>query len=414
MALDTHFWKFRYTNDNTNINNIPVIVPGSPVAAPPDVSGRQVNPDLQPTTPAVIEKVSVDVVTDFPWTNHGRGAREKVPRIVLREKTIKTSPYVTTMINSALDAGGSISSILEKPAASIAVNTAKQTAIDAANLVKKGSGDAIAAGIQGKLTELSNKIEAIGSKYDAPASDFLKTYQGLYILEPSGFIYTFPLGAEALAMSVDNSFGEEKSDNEAKGTGSLFNPLTLLSGIAKGASAAAEGARAIDAFAEPGSYFEKSKFFDIPPDGEMWTVNFTLSNIGDTSLSSADNITRNFNLLFLLIYQNTPGRRSRSLIDPPAMYEVFIDGVTYSPYAYIKSIAVTPRGRIITKTIPFKQKKSGTGGSFDSISTAVPEAWDVKIVIQSLHAKTKNFVLAGLEGSGLETRATSVSSILSK
>lgn len=430
MATATHFWHFEYNGqDASNINNVPTIVPGSP-SAPPVSAGtpvsRESSPDIQPAMAGTPAKSSVDVVNDFPWTKHGVGARSKVPQIVLKEKNIQTSPYVTTLINSALDSVGAVSDtavqaggIAVSLSSAANVNTSSSNVNAVANGAISGTAAAIgkvSSGIQAAISSLAERLDSVGSAYDAPSSNFLKTYQGLYILKPSGFIYTFPLGSEALSMSNHNAFGEstETGTTFAGGDGGAANPFTLLAGIKGAVSEVAKNIQQVGGILQPGSYFEKSKFFDMPKDGDSWDIDFTLSNVGDGKTSSAETISRNFNLIFLLLYQNTPGRRSRSLIDPPAMYEVFIDGVNYAPYAVFKEINITPLGRIITKTIPFPQNKNVRGGSFGTISTAIPEAYRVRITVQSLHARTRNFILAGLEGSGRPSRTVSVSDILKK
>lgn len=418
MATATHFWQFTFIGDKSNINNVPEIVPGSPpvpnLNGTPD--GRGSNDNVKPYTSGAPTKSSIDVVNDFPWTKDGPGARVRVPRIVLKEKKIQTSPYITNLINSALDAVASTSSVAER-ADGLAVSLYEtNTSSSVVNGAATGAAVGIemaAMGVQAAISSLAKSLKGAGSAYDAPASEFLKTYQGMYILKPTGFVYTFPLGAEALSMGNSNIFGDAK-DDAPKGTGAMKNPLSLLSGIKTGIDMAAEGMGKIDAFLQPGSYFEKAKFFDMPSDGESWPIDFTLSNIGDANTSSEDVIMKNFNLIFLLLYQNTPGRRSRSLVDPPAMYEVIIDGVNYAPYAVIKDITITPLGRIITKTLPFPQLKNVRSERFGSISTAVPEAYRIRITVQSLHAKTKNFILAGLEGSNLGEGSINVSDILKK
>ena len=72
---------------------------------------------------------------------------------------------------------------------------------------------------------------------------------------------------------------------------------------------------------EPGSYTETIKHYN-PSDGESYKVQFTLSNTG-----KFNDVQRNWELCFILTYQNRPNRRSVSLLDPPVIYNTTIPGV---------------------------------------------------------------------------------------
>ena len=49
---------------------------------------------------------------------------------------------------------------------------------------------------------------------------------------------------------------------------------------------------------------------------------------------------KNWEFLFLLVYQNTPNRISKDLANPPCIYEAKIPGVWYSKYASITNVKV--------------------------------------------------------------------------
>jgi hypothetical protein len=64
-------------------------------------------------------------------------------------------------------------------------------------------------------------------------------------------------------------------------------------------------------------------------------INFPLLNTG-----TYEDIKRNWQLIFGLIYQNKPGRINRNLLELPVIYEFYIEGMAYMPYSYISQIQV--------------------------------------------------------------------------
>ena len=98
---------------------------------------------------------------------------------------------------------------------------------------------------------------------------------------------------------------------------------------------------------------------------------------------------RNFQLAYMLVYQNLPNRESKQLILPPSIYEVTFPGVTYCPYAYMSSVDVKFIGSIheLTIPVPFEDITE-----VKNIRVTIPEAYEITLNIQELVGNTRNFM----------------------
>ena len=120
------------------------------------------------------------------------------------------------------------------------------------------------------------------------------------------------------------------------------------------------------------------------------TFSFPLINTG---FSTYDDVRLNWQLVFLLTYQNRPNRRTRELIDPACIYEVNIPGVKYIPFAFISQLKIDYIGarRQMELEVP---TQNGTG----TIVTIVPDAYVVTVTLEGLVADTQNFLASMLGG----------------
>ena len=331
----------------------------------------------------------VDVVSDFYWTNSkllgadGTG-RQEVPYIKLKERTVKTSSFVAQALYSA---GGIFDSA--------------KTVLNALNLgsFDNTSATQLAPAIGQKLSELlpsstagtnansgslmdtvSKKInEAVAAATDDSSfltDPWLSYYKGLYITQPTGWVYFFPYMANSY-QSTSNSWGNDTSD---AGGGFLFEGASQL--MEKGA----EIARKITSSLSVGSFQEKAKFYQHEQNGETITVTFPLINTGNANFND---VIRNWQLVFLLLYQNRMQRIDRNIINPPPIYEVEIPGLKYMPLCYLSNIEVKFKGSRRTMTLPLP---SATGQGNLGLNTVVPEAYEITLSITSLVAESKNFM----------------------
>jgi len=338
------------------------------------------------------EKDYINIVTDYAWTKSPATSRQDVGKIYLYEKRIKTNSLVSNLANSIIsgenDAESAIASLqgVNKAVTDSVVSFVGafaeqiETPLETTQQVVGAPGAIINAGLELAKTSIQ-KIATEASRAAAPylaGSTFLaysrytQAYRYLYITEETGFRYVMPHFSDTF-NSISNSFGNEDSGilNLAK---TIVDPITdTLANIAN--------------FNKPGTYIERSKQFSMGGSGRTIEIKFPLLNTG-----SFDDIRSNYELLFGLIYQNRPGRVSRSAIELPVIYEVFSPGNTYMPYAYISNLNVQFLGSRRTMVIPLPTSSRGS-----NITTIIPDAYMVSITLQSMNEETRNFVATSIK-----------------
>jgi hypothetical protein len=142
----------------------------------------------------------------------------------------------------------------------------------------------------------------------------------------------------------------------------------------------------------PGVYIEEAKQFTMGQEGRTLNVKIPLLNTG-----SYEDILKNWQLIFGLVYQNRPGRITKNLVDVPVIYEAFIEGMAYMPYAYIRGLSVSFLGnrRTMKIKIPvtkFTSEGSDVGVQTREITTVIPDAYQLNLSITGLNEETRNFM----------------------
>lgn len=237
----------------------------------------------------------------------------------------------------------------------------------------------------------------IGTALGVAFNDVMDAYTGLYEVDDTGFYYDIPSLQGDYLKTGPNSF---QAGADASGmVKSAGNNIAQMFGGAKSkkgravagiTSLLADAPDAIGQFREAftaaggGYYTEQPKFYQHGQNARSYQVQFPLYNTGDY-----DDMVRNFQLAFMLVYQNLPNRDSKQIIMPPCIYEVTFPGVTYCPYAYMSSVDVQFLGsrREIPLAIPFDDIDE-----FKNIQVTVPEAYMITLNIQELVGNTKNFM----------------------
>ena len=139
----------------------------------------------------------------------------------------------------------------------------------------------------------------------------------------------------------------------------------------------------------------KRKEWDSTTPASM-SFSFTLYNTYDEK-----DIVKNFNFLRGLINNNLTERTGVYTLIPPAIYEVHIPGVRYSPASCIQNLTVENIGQINRKRLNFETKNSDkkveNGFGWQSIQhndveINVPDAWKVQISILDLLPETSNML----------------------
>lgn len=325
---------------------------------------------------------NVDVVNSFYWTiqnpktRAGQLYRNEVPRIELIEKRIKINAIVNQAfyaIATGVSKTGDVS------------NEVGQFFSDQATKIS-GTGGSLLGGLGSNITNAVDYLKGGVSKLTSKVGltkDFngvLAPYEGLYLTEDTGWKYNIPY-FENLSNEVGNVFGD--LDNSA------------FAELAQGIGAFVKAGTDFINIKEPGTYIERTKMFQFADGGDDITFEFPLINTGNATFID---VVRNWQLIFLLIYQNRPQRISRDIIEPCVLYEALIPGIKYTPFAYIKRLNVEFVGARRTMSLPIPQ--IGSGGqavvNSESFETIIPDAYKVSITLTSLVAETRNFLYSML------------------
>lgn len=331
----------------------------------------------------------INVVTDFPWTKSPKSSRQDVPRLVLKEKRIKTNSTISNFaysVNTITDiakSGGKIASAFGNKLGN-SENVITQTtgaAVGAAGEVVSKTATVIEDTGNALLNAVVDDYEKFGD------NSVLTPYNGLYRLEKTGFKYILPYMEDSY-RDVQTSLGEENQEN------------IISSALGKANDIGAQAAGALFAL-RPGVYIEEAKQFAMTQTGRTIQVSFPLLNTG-----SYEEITRNWQLIYGLVYQNRPGRITKTLVDIPVMYEAHIEGMLYMPYSYITGISVDFLGnrRTMNVDMPVIGSSDGGAGETRKINTVIPDAFNVSITLQGLNDETRNFLYESISPGTVTSR----------
>ena len=321
-------------------------------------------------TPSPIGDGVVDVVSSFNWYTGPKAetnALNKVPRAFIVERR----QVLSSLISGAL----------------YYLNTIAGTA---SNLATRSSGRARADGNAGNVSKLKCYLQ----KINATVSDGIKngaqglqnrvtgtddkailqvhnlmSLLGIYYTEKTGFKYVFPYYGKT--PDISNSWG---SGGEGAVAGLVNSGMEVIDEISK-----------ITNIAQPGVYIQKPKYFNFAEEGKSITVSFPLFNT--IRRGTQRPYQRNYELLWLLAFQNRPYKTSFARTPPPKIYSVTVPGVYSTPYSYISSLSIDFKGttrqlEVSTPTL----NSSGNSAKLTTVGTLVPipEAYVVNITFTSL------------------------------
>ena len=252
----------------------------------------------------------IDVVNDFYWTYSKKGTpnRLEVPAIYLREKRLKTNSLISQIKSSFGASIEGTSRVIDyiKSSSTVAQGIANSSFFKtlqglASNLQQAGSQTF--QNVAGNSQIVQDIKNATDDDNFLMNNELLKAYKDLYITEPTGFTYILPYFEDYLNSS-SNQFGDD-------------SPASPFANIAGGI---AEFASLAGIVQQPFgfSFQERAKFYNFPQTGESLTVSFPLINTGSATF---DDVIKNWQLIFLLLYQNKPSRLNRTVIEPPVLYK---------------------------------------------------------------------------------------------
>jgi hypothetical protein len=309
----------------------------------------------------------INVCDDFDWTisPHGGSDANAKKRLIPRGEIKEYRVEDTAVIGSIIFASEATTSAIGQVAGQIT------------GIVKKTGFEKPAAAGEGDTNLIKSVVEnaaKTGREYagisnpDFPTSKWMLPYKDLYSLKPTGFKYLLPYLSDQALSELRNSW----PDLTYPLSPNLANVQSTVTNTAK--------------IAAPGQYIEKPKMFD-PGSSSIPRVTFNFPLFNTQSYEQA---CANYQLLWLLIFQNTPQRVTKSLLEMPKMYSVNIPGVCYMQYSHVESLEIKFIGnrRHVDITMPGNSIGLGT-----SIPAIMPDAYDVSITFTSLNISNSNMLL---------------------
>lgn len=255
------------------------------------------------------------------------------------------------------------------------------------------------AGVNLSLPDLTPNLDKIKSNYiptltqestfnEQLLGPSLKPYDGLYQTKKTGFRYIMPYFDDK-NYDINNKF----ADNFSGFMGVETQPLKFAPNIFKmGADMVKNTGEAFLGFS-PGAYSSPSTYVEIPQyftagEYETYTVKFDLLNT-----FNFEDIQKNYDLLFLLAFQNLPYREDIAKIVPPKLYTLLIPGQIFLPYCHMKSIKVDYVGnRRQLKNIK-KYSYTSNGLIKQEQNIIIPDCYRVTIEFLSMVKPASNFML---------------------
>ena len=301
----------------------------------------------------------IDVRKDFSWTvTPKKQILDKIPACYLIEREMQQNSLISSALYyvNALTSGIDTDEIADKLSSLLAT-------IDP-------NADSTASSITSKIEQFKTKIKSITSTAsdNSLLSDLLTSYIGIYFTQKTHFKYVLPY----LESSFINQKNQFSSSQQNAGFGASLVTDTLMPAI--------DTAAATANLFTPGTYIEKPKYYQYPAEGEQFNISFPLLN----TFTSSNYLpyVQNYELLWILSYQNKPYRTAFSRILPPKIYSIYIPGVKFVPYAYISNMSVDFVGtkRLLDITLPHGK----------TVSAPIPDAYQVNLTFTSLLADIGN------------------------
>ena len=347
----------------------------------------------------------VNVVRDFYWTysklNEGR---QEVPRIILTERKLRTNALVSQLKYSLGQTTGGLSQSLQNikqfannnvlPGLADFVSKWSGNVPSGLRQIPEDAGNNIPGYLQRSTDKLGNWFSSNYRDDNNPTvngSKWLEPYRNLYLSDPTNWVYVLPYFDNNQAIQA-NSFSDSGK------VGGIGDAAAGLIGMVT------EAAEVVSSINNPTqiSYIEKTKFYNYPTEGEDINIEFPLINTGEVTF---DDVIRNWQFLFLLVYQNRPGKTSQNTVDQPVIYQAEIPGIKFFPFCYVTSIAIDFMGarREMAINVPTTNTTTsflgniagqflGTTTGTTTIQAIIPDAYRVRISLKSMTANSKNFM----------------------
>lgn len=308
----------------------------------------------------------INVVDKFSWyagTRATSTALARVPKAFIIER----EQQVSSLISGALYY---ISAATEPQGIDIEG--------EVTSLLKSINISSIASSTVDKIKNFRSKFVKNFGDDNLLTNSNLKSLIGIYLTEPTGFKYSLPYFDSM--PDVSNSWSAGGSNS---GLQSLAN---------RGMEAVEEIAN-IAFINQPGVYIQKPQYYEFEEMGKSVTINFPLFNT--VNRSNQKSYQLNYELLWLLAFQNKPYKTSFARTPPPKIYSLNIPGICTFPYSFISNMVIDFKGTVRNKEvyIPHLSPGSKSPGT-TSARVPIPDAYTVSITFTSLIADYANLMVS--------------------
>jgi hypothetical protein len=309
----------------------------------------------------------INVCDDFDWTTtpvaYAGFNKKLVPRGDISEYRVEDTSVIAALLyasEATLAVGDSSANLLTTIAKKAGLGAISDGLAGATQLAKD---------TQNSLNSFAREAADINAKYPFPTSSWMLPYKNLYSLAPTNFKYLLPYLDDQAFSSITNAW-PDLSYPLSNGINEMQN---TIAGFAK--------------ISAPGQYIEKPRMFDpAQSNNPSITFNFPLFNTQTFEQACA-----NYQFLWLLIFQNTPQRVTKSLLEMPKMYTVNVPGVCYIQYGYLESLNIKFIGN--RRHVNINMPQTSIQGLNASIPAIMPDAYDVSIKFGSLNVNNSNMLL---------------------
>ena len=346
------------TAQSTVTKSVDVLVPGSTNVTTVSLPNEDFQPKLAPTN-------FIDVVHNFSWyagPKSSTSALDKVPCAFLTEREQKVSSLISGALYYLRATKKAIQGVVEK----FGDNDDPTSLLGKLNAIGAGGGAV------GQLKSTAGKFgDAISKEMEQDTALLnahnLKSLEGIYLTSKTGFNYRLPYYNQE--QSVEASWGE----NDLAG-GKLRGLIDMGTDLINTISETIN-------ITQPGVYIEKPKYFQNAEAGITKTLKFPLLNT--IRRSNLNPVQQNYELLWLLAFQNKPYKTSFAKTPPPKIYTVSVPGEFSMPYAYISNLAINFLGTIRRLPVSIPTLSNGSITT-RTVEVPIPEAYDVSISFTSL------------------------------
>jgi len=329
----------------------------------------------------------IDVVNHFSWyagPQATKRALDQIPSVFLLEREQLLSSLIQGSLYYATNTLAGASNVISR------ASNAVQDVLGQGKLISDIVDGVVKQGV-GLLESVSNAAQS--NRAESGDDQLLKSHnlnslQGIYYTKPTGFQYRFP----------KHDFQGTGAATGAWGT----DPGTpIMSKILGYGTQMVDNISSLANFASPGVYIEKPKYFQTAEAGDTHSVEFPLINTVKRHTFSP--VQQNYELLWLLAFQNKPYKTSFARTPPPKIYSVTCPGQFSMPYAYISGMTVNFQGTVRNREV-YIPTGDGKKMGHKRVEVPVPEAYMVKLDFTSLLGDYGNVMISNAQNTSINSR----------